>query len=433
MSEDITTNVVNEVAVTIIDADRAMHDAMPTGMADVVLAALTAEPETLEELEVAVGRYDRPVVNHGFLKHLNSGVSEKPWDAGLIIVDLPARLIVAATEPALYEPDVHGFALYCPDPPPDSSEVSEEDLVWLPFRLSKDWLLIRSLEDWRAVSEQRRRARAGIPLFDARSVLFGKVSEFIAGQCRVARGAGMDDPIAAIHEGWLMTPRDDLRGQTPREALLSDLEYIDWDIESRARQWSFTGQCPAPLKPDSIAYRYAGFGTHSNVVYFDLLRFLLRECWERMDADPSAALSDVVAQLERLRDEWMKECGDFNHSHGWIMEQERLRIPVTASPQEVLMDPDCDMCQWAADPDFGPTFWRLDGSEMDLENNWVFSFHLTRESWEAERRKWEEHRRKFNEEQSQRRAEIEWAGGARIFDDRKATEENDEDDAPFRS
>src|SRR5262245_23392929 len=76
MSEDITTNVVNEVVVTIIDADRVLHDAMPTGMADVVLAALTAEPETLEELEAAVGRFDQAVVKHGFLKHLNLGVNE---------------------------------------------------------------------------------------------------------------------------------------------------------------------------------------------------------------------------------------------------------------------------------------------------------------------------------------------------------------------
>src|SRR5262245_7913741 len=431
MSEDITTNVVNEVAVTIIDSDRALHDTMPTGMTDVVLAALTAEPETLEELESAIGRYDTPVVKSGFLKHLNTGVSETPWDAGVIIIDLPARLIVAVTEPALYEPAANGFALYCPDPPPEWSEVSEEEIVWLPYRLSKDWLFVKSLEGWRAVSECRRRERAANPPFDARSVLLGKVAEFIAGQCEVARGAGMDDPIAAIHEDWLMTPRDDLRGRTPREVLLAEQEFIDWDLESRSRQWSFTGQCPAPLKPDSVAYATAGFGTHSNVVYFDMLRFLLRECWERMKADPSMTLPDMTAQLERLRDEWMKESEDFIHSHEWILEQERLRVPVTASPEQVMIDPDCEMCQWAADPQFGPTFWHLDGSHMDLEDNWVFSFHPTRESWEAERRDWEEQSRKFDEAQAQRRAEIEWAGGAQIFDDRKTTTENDEDDAPF--
>ena len=430
MSEDITTNVVNEVAVTIIDATRAMNDTMPTGMSDVVLAALTSEPETLEELESAIGRFDKQIQNCGFLRHLNLGVNETQWDAGLVIIDLPARLIVAATEPALYEPEAHGFALYCSDPPTDVAEVAEEDVVWLPFRLSKDWLIIRSLDGWRELAEQRRCERETNPPYDARPVLLGKSVEFIACQCDVARGAGMDDPIAAIHEGWLMTPREDLRGQTPREVLLAYQEFVDWDIESRSRQWSSTGQCPAPLKPESLAYRYSGFGTHSNVVYYDLLRFLLRECWERMQADPTAPLSALISQLERLRDEWMKESGDLCHSHEWILEQERLRIPVTATPEEMMIDSDCEMCQWASDPEFGPTFWHLDGSGMDLEDNWVFSFHLTRESWEAERRRWEEHSRKFNEAQAQRRAEIEWADGARIFDDRNLSEK-DEEDAPF--
>ena len=56
----------------------------------------------------------------------------------------------------------------------------------------------------------------------------------------------------------------------------------------------------------------------------------------------------------------------------------------------------------------------------------------TREDWEAERREWEEHRRKFNEEWARKQAETEWAGGAKIFDDRQAQVKNDnEDDAPF--
>jgi hypothetical protein len=85
----------------------------------------------------------------------------------------------------------------------------------------------------------------------------------------------------------------------------------------------------------------------------------------------------------------------------------------------------------SAETEFGPMFWHLDGSDMDLEDNWVFSFHPTRESWEAERREWEERSRKYSEEQAQRRAEIEWAGGAPIFDDRKAPAEKDDDNFPL--
>jgi len=36
---------------------------------------------------------------------------------------------------------------------------------------------------------------------------------------------------------------------------------------------------------------------------------------------------------------------------------------------------------------FGPTFWHLDGCNMD--NEFVFSVCRTREEWEAERLKWE--------------------------------------------
>ena len=435
MDQEITGNVVaSEVRVTIVDAERALHDTMPTGMADVVLAALTAEPETLEELERAVARYDQPVSQRGFLKHLQTGVNETPWDAGVMIIDLPARLIVAITEPVLYQPVAFGFALYCPDPPPDWSKVPAEEIAWIPYHLSEDWLFVNSSEGWRATAETRRRDRAGNPPFDARPILFGKITEFIARLCAEAREHGLDDPISAIHEEWLMTPRDDLRGQTPREVLFAQREVVDWDLESRARQWSFTGHCPPPLKRDSVNYRFAGFGTHANVVYYDLLRYLLKDCWERAQTNPPATLLEETSRLEKLKEEWLEHGGgEFSHIPQWVLEQERLRVPVTATATEMLIDPDCEVCQMeASHPEWGPCFWHLDGSHMDLEDNWVFSFHNTREEWEAERRNWEEYNRKFNEEWAQKQAETEWAGGAKIFDDRQARVMNDEeDDSPF--
>ena len=106
-------------------------------------------------------------------------------------------------------------------------------------------------------------------------------------------------------------------------------------------------------------------------------------------------------------------------------------MPVTVSTEGALHAPDCSMRQLEAEPEFVPMFWGLDGSGMEAEDNWVFSFHLTREDWEAERRRWEELNRQYNREQAQLAAETEWAGGAQIFDDRKATAEKDEDDAPF--
>ena len=49
----------------------------------------------------------------------------------------------------------------------------------------------------------------------------------------------------------------------------------------------------------------------------------------------------------------------------------------------------------------GPTFWHLDGSEMDDE--FAFDiYHRTREDWEEERRRWEEHSKRYDAERSER-------------------------------
>lgn len=45
------------VRLTIIDADRAINGTLHGGVADCVVAALSAEPETIEELEEATARF----------------------------------------------------------------------------------------------------------------------------------------------------------------------------------------------------------------------------------------------------------------------------------------------------------------------------------------------------------------------------------------
>jgi hypothetical protein len=428
MNETMT----NEVMVTLLDAKQARHDTLSTTLADVVLAALTAEPETLDELETAIARYNQPISRAGFLEHMNAGLNVSRWDAGLLLIDLPARLVVAVTEPALYDPQPLGLALFCSDPLPDLADAAEEELCWLRFRLSSDWLFVNSLASWRMLAAERRRTRAAQLQFDARPVLFGQLPGFIAHACLTARQAKEPDPVIAIHERWLLTPQAALHQQTPRSILLARREAIEDDLESRCRQWSFTGVCPPGLSPDSRHYRYAGFGTHSNVVYYELTRYLIYECWERVRNDQTVQLADETARLERLQSIWLAEGGDYPCSPGWILEQERRRIPLTLSGAEAVLDPDCPLCELNANPEFGPSFWHLDGSGMDLDDNWVFSFHPTQAEWDAERREWEERSRKFNEDWHQRQAEIAWADGETIHDDRKVAGENDEEEiVPF--
>lgn len=385
------------VMVTLIDREQARHEVLPTSLADVVLAALAAEPETLQELEAAVARYDRPILREGFLRHFRHGVNEEPCDAGVMIIDLPARLIATETASAIYQPEAAGYVLYCPDPPPDWAAVADEEITWVRYQLSAEWSLRRKLVAWRAVADRRIAEQAIWQSVDVRAALFGPdLALFIARECLAANSAGIEDPVARIHARWLMTPREDLGGRTPREVMLARCDFIDLDLQWRAHQWSATGECPDGVERSSGAYRSAGFGTHSNVIYFDLIRYLLDECWSRIKEEGRVNLREEGSRLEWLQAQWLEDGCEYSFSPNWILEQERRRLPVAMSPSEAIIDPDCPVCRAAAeDPFGGPTFWHLDGHHMLLEDDFVFSFCRTRDEWEAEQRKWEEFDRRI--------------------------------------
>jgi hypothetical protein len=422
MSQDVTTRVESDVMVTIIDAKRALHGVMPVWRTDIVLASLVAEPETLEELEDAIARYDASIISQGFLKHLETGVNETPWDAGVVIIDLTARLIAGETEPAIYIPERHGFAIYCADPPLDWSRSSQEELVQIPYLISEDWLVASTLDGWREMAERRSRERAADPPLDARPVLLGKIAEFIARQCAIARAAGKEDPIAEIHEAWLMTPREDLRGRTPREVLLARLEFIDHDLFSRELQWSLTCVRPPILNQSSAAYRFAGFGTHSNFVYFELIRHLLDECWSRTRTGQSLPIDDEIAHMEERQVEYLTEGRDMTYTPGWFLEQERLRIPILAPENfDDLADPEYTLPRAAEDPTLGMEFMRLCVDHINAEGNFAFSLYGTREEWESERHVWGA---------PQCRHELVLTAGEKIYSDQggKTDEETDDDE-----
>jgi hypothetical protein len=120
------------------------------------------------------------------------------------------------------------------------------------------------------------------------------------------------------------------------------------------------------------------------------------------DEGPEAAALEPavdVGRLERLRDEWLETPNFedlYDRAPASVIARERARLPEGVTGAEAAADPDCPLCQMMAD-DAGPYFWHLDGCNMD--DDFAFSFHATREEWEAERREWEDFNRRFEEEQ----------------------------------
>ena len=92
-------------------------------------------------------------------------------------------------------------------------------------------------------------------------------------------------------------------------------------------------------------------------------------------------LTTEIPRLESVREAWLDapdpEC--HGRTPRSIIARERARLPESVSGHDAMIDPDCPCCQMMGELS-GPTFWHLDGSDMDDE----FAFdtqHRTREEW----------------------------------------------------
>jgi len=371
---------MSEIRINILDASRAVNGTLHGSIADAVLAGLAAEPETIEELEDAMARFAKAADNERHLANFLDNVNEEPWDAGIVFVDLAARVFAAESSYSILMPE--GEVQFH-----NGRELTE---VWLPYRISRDWLFLDSVGQYKAVADQRRAERAAIQPLDPRPFLYGGIAEFVVNECRAARQSNKEDPVAEIHAKWMMTPRDELCGLPPREILLMKREHIDWDMQSREMQWSRLKE-PAPcLNKECHAYRYAGFGTHEIVIYYNLVRMLIMDCWEWMRERREISIHDEIARLEQVKAEWLHspdpEYGAKTPS--CLIEYERMRLPWVSSEEDTPFEDDCPCCQAMADDKFGPGFWHLDGCNMD--SDFAFSFCRTQDEWEAENRSFEE-------------------------------------------
>ena len=435
--------------------DRDWSGNIHGSFADRAIASLAADPVTLEELEAALARFVKPNPQRRFFANFVPGLRDEPHDAGLVVIDLTARLIVL--DSTYSSSDRNGYVDYH-----NGSYCTESTLR---YHLADDWQFLKDGQEWRPVAERRRRVRATQPSFDARAVFYGRpLLEFLAREClsafarrneiaaevradwvqkartRLAKESGVPqeevdsslltdeeitprawpgeeehassyyDTLSQIHASWLLTPRQDLKGACPREVALERHGHLVWDLQDRCEQWSTLGASAPGLSESSHAFQFGGFGTHELVKYYDLVRELLWSCWggleelaqssvtgQRLDALTAGDfLTTEVPRLESVREAWFDtpdpEC--HGRTPRSIIDRERARIPEAMSGHDAMVDADCPCCQMMADMP-GPMFWHLDGCNNDDD----FAFdtsHRTREEWEEERREWDERSRRFD-------------------------------------
>lgn len=391
--------------LTVRTPEGVWQDEVDSWTGLVVLAALSAEPESVSELAEAVRRYQP---EHGLFDQPRAaaGGEEAVGDGLWCLVDLPGRTVVAGAEFEL--PDPRGAY------EADADDHAEGfPIVWLDT--PADWLFRLAGDDWQAVVAARASARAAARRVDARAVLFGRpLLEHLANSVLAAAAQGAVDGerepalTRTIHADWLLTERADLGGRTPRAVLLANRGRIGWDLQHRSEQWSMQGHAAPALPPDSTAYRLGGFGTTEVVLYFDLVRALLAEACELTRQEPRPPQLWLVERLAGFRDGWLhepnEETGPFLPP-AELIEAERRRMPVTSDGSH--LDCDCPICQAQAEGAFGPAFLCFDGHHLELEDEFAFSLCGTREEWDQQQ---EEYRR-FSEEMDRKDRERDARGG----------------------
>jgi len=385
---------MSEIRLNVIDRQRMIYGSVSEGIADAIIAALSADPETIAELDAALDRFIKPADDPRPFSLFREGVCKESLGGGIIVVDMSAHIVAA--ESASWTLLAQGQMQY-----QDGSQSSD---TWLLYRAPDDWLFLDSMAEYEARHEARETEYTLKPL-DARAVLYGPpMMEFLVNGCVAALESKAEEPLAGIHADWLMTARADLRGRRPREVILEKKNFIDFDLQFRAMQWSDLGEGPPPLGRETFAYRFGGFGTHEWVIYYDLLRHLLNSCWEQIETKELVEAAAERARLEAVMQAWLdRPYDDLGHRiPSAVIESDRRRIPMTLTAKQMIIDEDCEVCLMMADESagFGPGFWHLDGSHMD--DGFAFSHYLTLSEYEEEERG----RQEFNEEFDRK-----WAAG----------------------
>jgi len=404
---------MSDTRLNIVDAETIHEGTIHASIADRCVAALSAEPENFAELQAALIRYlNDPVALAGLRR--STVVRTEPWDAGIVIIDLAAQVI--ACESTYSQPVAEGTVNYH-----DGRAATDTPIR---YRIPDSWQIVDAIELYPRAAAAGRIRRAATPPLDARRVLYGRpLLEFIAAQV-MARSFPQSDQedewpeildrqAREIHALWLLTPRSDLKGQAPRDVLLARFEFVECDLDSRELQWSILLEAPPCLDRDSHAYRFAGFGRHENVMYYDLVRYLIccaSDFRQSRGQTPAADdLESQTARLEQIKQEWLATPGPDSGGRAPvnIIESERCRLPLAMQPSELLIDHDCPLCVMSAQEaaaGISISFQHFDGSHLD--EDFAFSFYLTRKEWEEENRRREAFDRDFNRRWKERETRI---------------------------
>src|SRR5688572_18463829 len=166
---------MSEIKLNLVDDHAILAGTIHGSVGDACIAALTAEPETIAELETALVRYIKADSQFALFRTL-SEIDANPHDVGLMVIDLAARVI--AVESTYSNPGPEGEVHYH-----NGKHATD---VPIRYTLDSEWLFVNSIESYRWSAGRRRSERLTRAPIDTRAVLYGQpllqfIVEFQAG------------------------------------------------------------------------------------------------------------------------------------------------------------------------------------------------------------------------------------------------------------
>lgn len=370
---------MSEIRVNIADANGAINGELHGSFTDALLASLMAEPEIVDEFRTALTRFVKPTETWTPLGSFRKGENLESYDAGILAIDLTARVI--GIESTYSNASMEGSVRV----DSEFGDFADEDgYVYIPYRLPNDWRIVHGIPGFEGLAAVRRRERGSVRQADFRPILFGEpLFAFVLSELTNSEDLDSDGLFAVVHSKWLMTPRDELFGMTPRQVMFEKRRTIDFDLHTRSLQYSFTKLCPKPIPAEFHAYRYAGFGSHEIIVYYDFVREIIGFALNEIDNNKSQDENERITRLKIFAENWWQTpSDDFRRAPVRIVEAERKRLNLTLSAEECLIDDNCPCCIAMYEDFDTPVFWHLDGCNMDEQ--YEFSLYDTHEEWQAE-------------------------------------------------
>ncbi len=402
-------------AVAIIEANRCWYSAaMDEDTALTLFAVASEDPSTWDDIALLWPRYRTPVVPE-FASGLSLHASDQKTIQQAItetdrwlVIDLPRKRIVSGR---------------------DFLEVGRDQafVMKVDDDGSQHWPLSIHLPPWWELHEQvsaelvdRDRERPIEVPRPNRTVLYGDaLVHDLAGRVLDVvdsdRWRSSDAPIderrryeftLMVHRDWLMTPRDDLGGKSPRGMLHGAtgwIEHLSW-----AQRIRFEDGGPIVAVSDQLTgFDDVPMGREEICVYFDLCRELISAGWfwacDAKDGRATVAQRNRDVQqmtlaeyLADVQANWLREPFEEGSPPRFILECSRRRVPRGAGVEIVGMtereseqhelDCDCPICEMMADGLFGVGFTAIDGHHLELDNEFAFSLWETHQEWELEQR-----------------------------------------------